>query len=123
MRRYVRIAAIAALVLVFGAAGLAKLADPTSFQEQFTHFGLPLWWVQLTGAVELLGAALVALPRQAPRRFGAAILVATMAVATALHLRHDPIALALPAAALLLVAGYLALVPAAQRAARKPADA
>ena len=123
MRRYIRMAAIGMLVLAFGAAGLAKLVDPASFREQFAHFGLPGWWVQLTGAVELLGAGLIALFSRAPRRFGAAILAATMAVATGLHLLHDPIALALPASALMLLAGYVALVPRNEAAARDLAGA
>ena len=118
MKRYVRIILIGALVLAFGAAGLAKLVDPASFQEQFAHFGLPGWWVQVTGAVELLGAALIAIFKQMPRQFGAAMLAATMAVATALHLLHDPIALALPASALMLLAGYVALMPRNEAAPR-----
>lgn len=108
--RYMRTAAIVALVLVFGASGLAKLVAAASFRDQFLHFGLPEWWVYVTGAVELLSAALIALSNQAPRRFGVAMLAATMAVATALHLLHDPIVLALPAFLLMLVAGYVAVM-------------
>ena len=123
MKRYMRRAAIVALVLLFGAAGLAKLIDPASFGEQFAHLGLPDWWIPVTGAVELLGAALIALFQQTPRRVGAAMLAATMAVATALHLVHDPIALAWPAMALMLLAGYLALIPPKAGASRGPAVA
>ena len=117
MKRYGRIAAVAALVLLFGAAGLAKLVDPASFRDQFAHFGLPAWWIAVTGAVELLGAALIALPGRT-RRAGAALLAATMGAATALHLVHDPIALASPAAALMLLAGYVASGPRGEDAAR-----
>ncbi len=123
MRRYMRIAAIVALVLVFGAAGLAKLVAAASFREQFVHFGLPEWWVYVTGAVELLGAALIALSKQAPRRFGAAMLAATMAVAAALHLLHDTIALALPALTLMLLAGYVAMISRNEGATGGLADA
>lgn len=118
MKRHVRITAIAGLVLVFGAAGLAKLVDVASFREQFAHLGLPGWSIHVTGAVELLGAALILLFKEARRRLGAAMLAVTMAVATALHLRHDPIALALPALALLLLAGYVALIPRDEGATR-----
>jgi uncharacterized membrane protein YphA (DoxX/SURF4 family) len=118
-----RIAAILLLVVAFGVAGFAKLLHPASFQEQFTHFGLPKWWVPVTGVVELLGAALIALPERLPRRFGAALLATTMAVATTLHLLHDPIALALPALALLLLAGYVASIPHNQGATRALAGA
>ena len=109
MKRYGRIAAIVVLVLVFGSAGLFKLVNAAAFGEQFAHLGLPEWWVPVTGVVELLGAALIALFKGLPRRFGAALLAATMAMATGLHLLHDPVALALPASALLLLAGYVAL--------------
>ena len=108
MTRLGRITAIVVLVAVFGAAGLFKLVDAGSFQEQFAHLGLPHWWVSVTGAVELLGAALIALSKPLLRRSGAAMLAATMAVATALHLLHDPIALALPASALMLLSVYVA---------------
>ena len=114
---------ICELVAVFGAAGLGKLVSAALFREQFTHFGLPGWWVYLTGAVELLGAALIALFKPALRRIGAALLAATMAVATALHLLHDPIALALPAAALMLLSGYVALTPRDESRTRGLADA
>ena len=110
MKRYGRIAAIVVLVLVFGSAGLFKLVNAAAFEEQFAHLGLPAWWVPVTGMVELIGAALIALFKGLPRRFGAALLAATMAVATGLHLFHDPIALALPASALLLLAGYVAVM-------------
>lgn len=123
MKRYIRIAAIVALVLAFAAAGVGKLIDPASFREQFAHFGLPGWWVPVTGAVELLGAALIALSSRAPRRFGAAMLAATMAAATALHLLHDPIALALPASALMLLAGYVASIRQGEGATRALAGA
>ncbi len=123
MKRYVRMVAIVALVLVFGAAGLTKLAAAALFHEQFAHFGLPEWWVPVTGVVELLGAALIALPKLASRRFGAMLLAATMAVATLLHLLHDPMALALPAAALMLLAGYVAMMRRDEGATRGLAGA
>ena len=118
MKRYVRVATVVVLVLVFGAAGVAKLASAASFEEQFAHFGLPNGWVYLTGAVELLGAALVAFPIQALRKVGAALLAATIAVATALHLLNDPVALALPAFVLMLLAAYVSFTPRSETARR-----
>lgn len=111
MKRYLGIAAIAALVLVFGAAGLTKLVAAALFAEQFAHFGLPHWWIYVTGGVELVSALLIAFTKGLPRRFGAATLAATMAVATALHVTHDPIGQALPALMLMLLAGYVASMP------------
>ena len=123
MKRYVQRAAIVALVVAFGAAGFFKLMDPGSFRDQFLSFGLPGWWVYVTGAVELLGAALVAFSKEVTRRFGAVILATTMAVAAMLHLIHDPVVLALPALALMLLAGYVALLAPHSKATQRLAGA
>ncbi len=123
MNRYQRTAAIAVLVIVFGAAGLGKLVAGGSFRDQFLQFGLPEWWVHVTGAVELLGAALVALFKKTPRQVGAALLAVTMAVATTLHLVHDPVPLVLPALALMLLAGYVVLIARSEVATRGGAGA
>lgn len=111
MKRYARIAAITMLALVFGGSGLVKLINPGIFEEQFARFGLPTWFVFVTGAVELSGATLIAFFDGARRRSGAAILAVTMAVATTLHLIHDPLRMALPAFVLLTLTGMIALVP------------
>lgn len=111
MKRYALIAAVTVLALVFGASGLAKLINPKMFQDQFAQFGLPTLFVFVTAAVELLGAAMIAFFNDARRRSGAAMLAVTMAVATSLHLVHDPLPMALPAFALMLLAGTVALVP------------
>ncbi len=118
MKRSMQISAIALLVLVFAASGLAKLAYAASFQEQFAHFGLPGWMIVVTAILEVTGAGLITLSIRGLRRFGAVMLAATMAVATALHLLHDPIALALPAAALMLLALYVASIPGKTQALR-----
>lgn len=110
------------LVLLFTGAGVAKLLDPASFKDQFVRFGLPEWWIPVTAAVELLGAALIALFNGVPPRLGAALLAATMAVATGLHLLNDPAALALPAFALMLLAAYAAAGPRTEPAPRDLAD-
>ncbi len=121
--RYLQIGMLAVLVVAFGAAGFGKLFDAASFQEQFAQFGLPFWFVYVTGAVELLGAALVASFNQARRRFGAGMLAATMAVAGTLHLFHDPFALAVPALVLMTIAAWVALVPLRKAMGREPAGA
>lgn len=111
MKRYVQIVAIALLALTFAAAAIAKLANPPMFQEQFARFSLPEWFVFVTAAVELVGAALVASFNDLRRRIGAALLTITMAVAASLHVIHDPLAMAGPAFLLMLLAGYVTLVP------------
>ncbi len=110
MKKFMRIAAVVILVLVFCASGLAKIIKPEMFEGQFVQFGLPAWFVLVTGGVELLGAALIAFFKDARRRFGAALLAVTMAVATVLHATHDPIAMAVPALLLMLLAGVVALM-------------
>ena len=121
--RYLQIVLLGILVVAFGLAGLGKLFQPAMFAEQFAHFGLPGWFAYLTGAVELSGAALIASFNQTRRTIGAAVLAVTMAVATWLHLLHDPFALALPALILMLIAGWAALVPLRAAPDRAPASA
>lgn len=123
MKNYKQTAAVVALVLIFGGAGVSKLVSASSFQDQFAHFGLPAWLVLLTGIVELTGAALIALSKRRLRQLGAGLLAITMSVATVLHLLHDPVALALPAAALTLLAAYVAFVSRESAIARDLANA
>jgi uncharacterized membrane protein YphA (DoxX/SURF4 family) len=111
MARYGRRAATVVLAVIFAGAGLAKLVAPAMFHDQFEAFGLPPWFVFATAAVELLGAALVAFTGGMRRRSGAVLLACAMAVASFLHVLHDPLAMSLPAFALLLLAAYVALSP------------
>jgi uncharacterized membrane protein YphA (DoxX/SURF4 family) len=111
MKRFAQIGAIISLALIFAGSGLVKLINPAMFEVQFAKFGLPAWFVFATGAVELSGAALIAFFKGALRRFGAAMLAVTMAVATSLHLIHDPLGMALPAFVLLALSGTVALIP------------
>lgn len=112
----IRRAVVAVLVLVFAAAGLTKLIAPAMFHEQFLRFGLPEWWVLVTGAIEVVGAAMLVMRNRTVRRSGGAILAMTMTAATALHLITDPPAMALPAAMLLLLASYIAVWPMSEPA-------
>ncbi len=123
MKRLTQITARIVLVLAFGASGLAKLLAPAMFAEMFAHLELPLWFILVTGSVEILGAALIASFKESPSRLGAGLLAATMAVATALHLVHDPAPMALPATALLLLAAWVALDPLRKRPMVQIADA
>jgi hypothetical protein len=121
--RYLQISALAILVAAFAAAGLGKLIDPAMFHDQFLRFGLPVWFVYLTGTIEVSGAALLASFNAGLRRVGAGVLAVTMAAAATLHLLHDPFALALPALILLALSAWTALVPLRQGVARQPARA
>jgi hypothetical protein len=116
-------AIITFLLLVFIAAGLAKLINPAMFHDQFARFGLPEWFVLVTGATELVAAALIASFNDVRRRLGGAMLAVTMAVATALHVLHDPLPMAVPAFLLMLLAAYVALVALAKSAKTRPVSA
>ena len=116
MQRHAQIAAITVLLLAFVAAGVAKLINPALVYDQFARFGLPMWFVTVTGVVELIAAGLIASFNDARRRLGGAMLATTMAVATVLHVVHDPLATAIPALVLMLLAAYGAIVPLTKRA-------
>lgn len=115
MLRYIQIAGISLIVVILGGAGLAKLIQPGQFVEQFAGLGLPAWFVKVTGAVELVGAALVSSFNAKRRRYGGLILCATMATAAFLHLIHDPAPLAVPALLLMSLAAWVAFMPFGSR--------
>jgi putative oxidoreductase len=50
------------LALVFGAAGAAKLVGVAMLVAEFDKIGLGQWFRYLTGATEVIGAALVLMP-------------------------------------------------------------
>lgn len=115
MIRYFQIVGISVLVVVLGGAGLAKLLQPDMFVEQFAGFGLPAWFVYFTGCVEVIGAGLVSSFNATRRRYGGALLCATMASAALLHAIHDPFVAALPALGLMALAAWVAFVPLRQK--------
>lgn len=72
------------LALAFGAAGLAKLAGVPQMIQVFDAIGAGQWFRYLTGAIELLGVALLLVPTTA--FFGGLLLTATMVGGVATHL-------------------------------------
>lgn len=50
------------LGLVFGAAGIAKLAGVAMLVAEFDKIGLGQWLRYFTGSIEVIGAALVLIP-------------------------------------------------------------
>jgi putative oxidoreductase len=77
------LAVLAALSI--GGAGAAKLASTPDLVANFARWGYAPWFVYLAGALEVLGAVLVVVPRT--RVAGAALLVVVMLGAVATHLR------------------------------------
>ena len=72
------------LALAFVAAGSAKLYGVPMLVEEFQHIGLGQWFRYFTGGLEILGAVLLLVPRQA--LFGALLLICIMIGATITHL-------------------------------------
>ncbi|MDX1611357.1 MAG: DoxX family protein [Candidatus Thermoplasmatota archaeon] len=94
------------LSLAFLFFGGTKLAGAEMHIENFASWGYPTWFVYVTGAIEVLGAALIIFP--ATRWIGGGLLAATMAGAVTTHIAHaEWAALALPLV-LLAITGTIA---------------
>lgn len=72
------------LAAVFLSAGGAKLVGVPMMVENFQHIGFGQWFRYLTGALEVIGAIVILLPRLAA--FGGVLLSCIMAGAIATHL-------------------------------------
>jgi len=79
------------LALAFFGASLSKLTSQPMMVHEFEVFGLPLWFMFLTGALELVGAVLVLGPRTA--YLGAALLSCIMVGALVAHVTHGQAAM------------------------------
>lgn len=73
------------LMLTFVVSGTTKLAGVELHRQNFARWGYPGWFLPLTGAIELLAALLVIIPRT--RFVGAALIVCVMLGALATHVR------------------------------------
>jgi uncharacterized membrane protein YphA (DoxX/SURF4 family) len=87
------------LVAGFLGAGLFNVAGTRATRDEFIAWGYPAWWCWVTGGLEILTAALIAVPlmRSAGIVLGALVILA--AVAT--PLRHRAYAHLPPAVAFL----------------------
>ena len=93
------------LALVFGAAGIAKLAGAPQMVQVFEAIGFGQWFRHVTGVVEVGGAVLLLVP--ATGFVGALLMAVTMAFAVATHLMLIGGSPA-PAIALALLSAFLA---------------
>ena len=75
------------LTLAFLGAGGVNAAGSAAIKDDFIRWGYPRWWHLVTGGLEVLAAALIAIPatRVAGLVLGAAICIA--AVATVVRFR------------------------------------
>lgn len=92
----------ALLGLGFMVAGFDKLAGLRSYERLFRHFGWSRDAMQLTGAAELAGGAMVICP--CTRRLGGAVLTAVSGTVLSTELQHRDPFLALPRFALMAAA-------------------
>ena len=74
------------LVAGFFGAGLFNAISTAATQSDFARWGYPRWWGRATGALEILCAALIALP--ASRVAGLALGAVIIAAAVLTVLRH-----------------------------------
>lgn len=89
-----------------------KLAAQPPFPDGFVHhYGFPLWFMYVTGAVEVVGALLLLIPRTAV--FGSLLLVGTMIGAVLTHLKVSEYA---QTGTPLVLLGLVALVGYVRRA-------
>ncbi|MDA2909830.1 DoxX family protein [Nitrospiraceae bacterium AH_259_D15_M11_P09] len=94
--------------LIFFYAGGSKLASLDAPMEAFLRWGYPVWFLYVTGLVEVAGAVLLLIP--AVRFYGAVLLACTMLGATFTHLRAgEMVAVPVPLV-LLTFAGLIAWV-------------
>ncbi len=74
------------LAVAFLGAGGSKLAGRPPMPENFTRWGFPLWFMYLTGVIEVAAALLLLVPRTAT--LGGALVVGTMVGAALTHLKE-----------------------------------
>lgn len=89
------------LALAFLAAGSFKLMGAQPMVESFNRFGLPIWFLYFTGALEVVSALLIAFPRAGTRFVAAALLSGTMVGGALAHAIFDGVGQAIPALVLL----------------------
>ncbi len=101
------------LALFFFYAGGSKLASPDAHIEAFVRWGYPVWFLYMTGLVEVAGAVLLLAPTV--RFYGAALLACTMLGATVTHLRAGEMAAVPVPLVLLTFVGLIAWVSRPRR--------
>jgi uncharacterized membrane protein YoaK (UPF0700 family) len=74
------------LALAFLGAGVVNAAGSAAIKDDFVRWGYPRWWNLITGGLEVLVAALIALP--AARVVGLALGAVICVAAVATVVRH-----------------------------------
>ncbi len=102
------------LALAFLGAGFAKLTGQPMMLAEFATFGYPVWFMYLTGLIEVACAVLVLVPRFAA--IGATLLVCVMLGALYSHLTHGQSAMIGAPLVLLVLAAVVGWLRRSQRA-------
>ncbi|MBA3613443.1 MAG: DoxX family protein [Nitrospirales bacterium] len=89
MKRMMNIALCVMLGVFFIAAGGAKLMGSPSQVEHFAQWGYPLWFVYVTGFIEVGGGVSLFIPKT--QRYGIVVLSITMVGAALTHLKAGEI--------------------------------
>jgi uncharacterized membrane protein YphA (DoxX/SURF4 family) len=79
------------LALAFVGAGTAKLTSQPMMVTNFAAWGFPGWFLYVTGAIEVVSAIMILIPRTA--LIGTALLICTMICALLTHLTHGQAAM------------------------------
>lgn len=106
--RFFKLLAVIVVAAVFFAAGIAKFTSAPQVAAVFERFGLPTWFMLVTGAIEVAGAAALLTPWRRLRFLGASLLSVTMLAGAGFHVAFDPPLAAAPAIILALVTGFAA---------------
>jgi len=93
------------LALAFLGAGAAKLTSQPMMVAQFALFGLPSWFLYVTGAIEFVSAILLLIPRTTV--VGAGLITCVMIGALIAHLTHGQAAMIGAPLGLLILAAIL----------------
>jgi hypothetical protein len=95
------------LAVAFLGAGLFNLAGTRATRDEFVAWGYPAWWCWVTGGLEILTAAFLAVPlvRSAGIVLGTLVVLAVVATL----LRHRAYTRLPPAVAFLVVIALAAL--------------
>ncbi len=94
------------LAFAFVGAASGKLMGAPEMVENFARWGYPSWFLYVTGAIEVVAAILIAVPKT--RFFGASLLVATMIGGVGTHVIHGEYGAAIPALVLMSLSALVA---------------
>ena len=95
------------LVAGFSGAGLVNAIGMAATQSSFARWGYPHWWGLLTGGLEIMSAALIALP--VSRIVGLALGVIIIVAAVFTVLRHREFSHLVPLGAFVTVIALAAI--------------